>query len=120
MRVLINYATYADRITIHCLAADARPVIGPQKSVSNPETLYRLIAYVGGDAEQCREEIHKWGHGGCWADVKPEHFALLGIKKMPQQEAISTGRLNRAALLFEATPPYCGHTSLRPYIVCTK
>ena len=92
MRVLINYAQYADRITIHCLAADARTVIGPRKSVSNPETLYRLIKYVGGDPEQCKEEIHKWGHGGCWAEVKPEHFGLLGIKKMPQQERGESGK----------------------------
>jgi hypothetical protein len=45
-----------------------------------------LIKYVGGDPEQCKTEIAKWGHGGCWADVKPEHFALLGIKKMPHQD----------------------------------
>ena len=70
MRVLINYATYADRITIHCLADDARTVVAPFKKVSSPETLYCLIRHVGGDAEQCRVEIAKWGHGGCWADVK--------------------------------------------------
>ena len=85
MRVLINYATYADRVTIHCLADDARTVVAPFKRVSSLETLYRLIKHVGGDPEQCREEIHKWGHGGCWADVKPEQFDLLGIKKMPHQ-----------------------------------
>ena len=92
MRVLINYAEYADRVTIHCLADDARTVVAPFKRVSSLETLYRLIKYVGGDPEQCREEIHKWGHGGCWADVKPEHFALLGIKKMPQQDRRDQGR----------------------------
>ena len=86
MRVLINYAEYADRITIHCLADDARTVVAPFKRVSSLETLYRLIRHVGGDAEQCREEIHKWGHGGCWAEVKPEHCGLLRIKKMRQQE----------------------------------
>ena len=86
MRVLINYAQYADRVTIHCLADDASTVVAPFKRVSSLETLYRLITYVGGDAEQCREEIHKWGHGGCWAEVNPEHFGLLGIKKMPQQQ----------------------------------
>ena len=86
MRVLINYATYADRVTIHCLAENARTVVAPFKRVSSLETLYRLIRHVGGDAGQCREEIHKWGHGGCWANVKPEHFALLGIKKTPHSE----------------------------------
>lgn len=29
MRVLINYAQYADRVTIYCLAEDARTVVGP-------------------------------------------------------------------------------------------
>jgi hypothetical protein len=81
MRVLVNYATYADRVTIHCLADDARTVIAPFRRVSNLETLYRLLAYVGGDHEQCRMEIKKWGHGGIWVDVVPEHFDLLGIKK---------------------------------------
>jgi hypothetical protein len=61
-------------------------------SVSSLETLYRLIRHIGGDLEQCREEIHKWGHGGCWADVKPEHFDLLGIKKMPHQDRRESGR----------------------------
>jgi hypothetical protein len=82
MRVLINYAEYGDRVTIHCLADDARTVVAPFKRVSSLETLYRLIAHVGGNPEQCREEIHKWGHGGVWADVKPEYFDLLGIKKL--------------------------------------
>jgi hypothetical protein len=84
MRVLINYATYADRVTIHCLAGDAHTVLAPFKPVSSLETLYRLIKYVGGDPDQCRTEIKSWGHGGCWADVQPEHFDLLGIKKTPQ------------------------------------
>ena len=92
MRVLINYATYADRVTINCLADDARTVVAPLKRVSSLETLYRLINYVGGDPDQCFEEIHKWGHGGCWADVKPDHFGLLGIKKMPHQEGRDQGR----------------------------
>jgi hypothetical protein len=67
---------------------DARTVVAPFKRVSSLETLYRLIRHGGGDAELCREEIHKWGHGGCWAEVRPEHFALLGIKKMltPQRQ----------------------------------
>jgi hypothetical protein len=43
------------------------------KRVSSLET-HRLIAFVGGDPEQCRREIKTWGHGGCWADVKPEHY----------------------------------------------
>lgn len=80
MRVLINYATYADRVTIHCIADDARTVVAPFNRVSSLETLYRLIKYVGGNAEQCRREIKDWGHGGVWAEVKPEHFDLLGIK----------------------------------------
>ena len=93
MRVLINYATYADKVTIHCLADDARTVVAPFKRVSSLETLYRLIAHVGGDPEQCREEIHKWGHGGCWAEVRPEHFNLLGIKKPSQsQPGLSTSK----------------------------
>jgi hypothetical protein len=57
MRVLINYGTYADRVTIHCLADGARTVIAPFKRVSSLETLYLLIAHVGGDPEQCRMEI---------------------------------------------------------------
>jgi hypothetical protein len=84
MGVLINDATYADDVSIHCLAEDARTVVAPFKRVSRLETLYRLIAYVGGDSEQFREEIHKWGQGGVWAEVKPEHFELLGIRKMPR------------------------------------
>jgi hypothetical protein len=72
MRVLINYATYAEKVTIHCLADGACTVIVPFKPVSSLETLYRLINYVGGDPEQCRRKIKTWGHGGCWADVKPE------------------------------------------------
>ena len=95
LRVLIKYAEYADRVTIHCLAADARTVVAPFKRVSSLKTLYRLIKYVGGDPDQCREEIHTWGHGGCWVDVKPEHFALLGIKKMPQQERRGSGKSMR-------------------------
>jgi hypothetical protein len=87
-----NYATYADRVTIHCLADDARTVVAPFKRVQSLETLYRLIAHAGGDPEQCRDEIHKWGHGGCWANVKPEYFDLLGIKKMPHQEKREPGR----------------------------
>jgi hypothetical protein len=38
MRVLINYATYADRVTIHCLADDARTVVAPlhfQRAIVN-------------------------------------------------------------------------------------
>jgi hypothetical protein len=69
MRVLINYATYADRVTIHCLAGDAHTVLAPFKLVSSLETLYRLIKYVGGDPDQCRTEIKTWGHGGCWAEL---------------------------------------------------
>jgi hypothetical protein len=92
MRVLINYATYAEKVTIHCLADDACTVIAPFKRVSSLETLYRLIEYVGGDPEQCRREIKTWGHGGCWADVQPEHFDLLGIKKMPQSLGPKSGR----------------------------
>jgi hypothetical protein len=84
MRVLINYAKYADKVSINCLAEDARTVIAPFKQVSSLETLYRLIKYVVGDPEQCRREIKTWGHGDCWADVRPEHFDLLGIRKMPQ------------------------------------
>lgn len=68
MRVLINFATYADKVTIHCLADDARTVVASFKCVSSPETLYRLIKYIGGDPEQFRREIKTWGHGGCWAD----------------------------------------------------
>jgi hypothetical protein len=60
--------------------------------VSSLETLYRLIEYVGGDPEQCRREIKTWGHGGCWADVQPEHFDLLGIKKVPQSLGPKSGR----------------------------
>jgi hypothetical protein len=91
--VLINYAEYADRVTIHCLADDARTVVAPFKRVSSLETLYRLIRHVGGAAEQCREEIHKWGHGGCWAEVKPECFELLGIRKPIQsQPGLSTSK----------------------------
>jgi hypothetical protein len=82
VRVLINYATSADKVSIHCLAGDARTVVAPIKRVSSLETLYRLIKYGGGDPEQCRREIKTWGHGGCWADLKPEHFDLLGIVKM--------------------------------------
>jgi hypothetical protein len=92
MRVLINYATYAEKVTIHCLADDACTVIASFKPVSSLETLYRLIEYVGGDPEQCRREIKTWGHGGCWADVQPEHFDLLGIKKMPQSLGPKSGR----------------------------
>ena len=40
---------------------DARTVVAPFKKVSSPETLYCLIRHVGGDAEQCRVEIAKWG-----------------------------------------------------------
>ena len=50
MRVLINYATYADR-------DDARTFIAPFKRVASLETLYRLIKYGGGDPEQCHREI---------------------------------------------------------------
>ncbi len=57
VRVLINYATYADRVTIHCLADDARTVVAPFKRVSSLETLYRLIRHVGGDPDQCFEEF---------------------------------------------------------------
>jgi hypothetical protein len=64
MRVLINYAEYADRVTIHCLADDARTVISPFKRVSSLETLYRLIKYVGGDPDQCFAEIRKWDTAG--------------------------------------------------------
>jgi hypothetical protein len=92
VRVLINYAIYADRIAIHCLADDARTVIGPFKCVSNLETLCRLMKYVGGDPEQCRREIKDRGHGGCWAAMKPEHFDLLGIKKTPQSLGTKSGR----------------------------
>jgi hypothetical protein len=75
------------------LAEDARTVVCPQKRVSSLETLYRLVAHVGGDPEQCREEIHKWGHGGVWADVKPEHFDLLGIgKPIQSQPGLSTSQ----------------------------
>jgi len=69
MRVLINYATYAEKVTIHCLADDARTVIAPYKPVSSLETLYRLIKYVGGDPDQCRTEIKtlgpRWVLGRC-------------------------------------------------------
>ena len=34
VRVPINYATYTDRVTIHCLADDARTVVAPFKRVS--------------------------------------------------------------------------------------
>ena len=44
MRVLINYATYADRVTMHCLADDARTVVAPFKRVSSLETLYASSA----------------------------------------------------------------------------
>lgn len=74
------------------LADDAPTAIGRHRPVSSLEILYRLIKYVGGDADQCFEEIHKWGHGGCWSDVKPEHFELLGIKKMPRQDRRESGR----------------------------
>jgi hypothetical protein len=90
MRVLINYAEYAGGVT--CLAEDARTVVASIKQVSSLETLYRLIAYVGGDAEKCKTEMAKWGHGGCWAEVKPEHFKLLGIKKTPQSQRGESGR----------------------------
>jgi hypothetical protein len=81
-----------DKITIQCLAEDARTVVASFKEVSSLETLYRLIEYVGGDPEQCRTEMKKWGQGGCWADVQPEHFDLLGIKKTPQSLGTKTGR----------------------------
>lgn len=48
--------------------------------------------FVGGDPEQCRREIKTWGHGGCWADVKAEHYDLLGIVKMPQALGTKSGR----------------------------
>ena len=89
MCVLITYAECGDRITIHCLAADAQTLTAPFKRVSSLETLYRLIKYVGGDAEQCKEEMKKWG---VWAEVKPEHFELLGIKKTPQSQRGESGR----------------------------
>ncbi len=80
VQVLINFAEYADRVTIHCLAADARTLVAPFKRVSSLETLYRLIEYIGVDPKQCREEMNKWGHGSVWAEVEPEHFKLLGIE----------------------------------------
>ena len=72
MRVLINFATYVDRVTIHCLAEDARTVVAGFKRVSSLETLYRLIAHIGGDIEQGREEMKKCGHGGFAAKVVPK------------------------------------------------
>jgi hypothetical protein len=66
------------QVSIHCLADDARTVVAPFKRVASLETLYRLMKYVGGDPHQCRREIKDWGHGGCWADVKPEHYDLAG------------------------------------------
>jgi hypothetical protein len=44
------------------------------------------------EQNQCRTEIKTWGHGGCWADVKPEHYDLLGIRKMPQSLGQKSGR----------------------------
>jgi hypothetical protein len=81
LRVLINYTNYGNMVAIKCLADDAHTVIASRKPISKLETLYRLINYVGGDAERCRKEIEDSSHGGCWVDVKPEHFGLLGIKK---------------------------------------
>jgi hypothetical protein len=79
MRVLINYSTY-DGVTIHCLAEDARTLIGPFRKVESEETLYTLLAYVGGDAEKARTEIKRWGRGGIWANVPTTRLYMLGIK----------------------------------------
>ena len=68
MRVLIKYVTYAGRVTIHCLADHARIVVAPFKRVSSLETLYRLIAHVGGDHGNAERKFNKWGHGGCLGD----------------------------------------------------
>ena len=92
MRVLIKYATYADGVTIHCLAEDARTVVAPFKRLQNLKTLYRLLKYVGGDAEQAKREIKGWGHGGVWVDVRPDDFAILGIKKTPGSQNRESGR----------------------------
>jgi hypothetical protein len=81
LRVRINYTNYGDMVMINCVADDARTVVASRKPISSLETLYRLVNYVGGDPKRRREEIEDLGHGGCWADVKPEHFGLLGIKK---------------------------------------
>ena len=79
MRVLIKYSTY-DGVTIHCLGEDARTLIGPFRKVENEETLYTLLASVGGDAKKARTEITRWGHGGIWANVPTNRLYLLGIK----------------------------------------
>ena len=79
MRVLINFATYVRDVSIHCLAEDAQTVLSGFRKVASEGTLYRLIAYVGGNEEQCREEMRKWGHGGTWADVPDDRLHLLGI-----------------------------------------
>jgi hypothetical protein len=79
MRVLIKYSTY-DGVTVHCLAKDARTLIGPFRKLEDEGTLYTLLAYVGGDAEKARTEIKRWGHGGIWANVPTNRLYLLGIK----------------------------------------
>lgn len=48
--------------------------------MSSLEPLCQLTGYVGGDREQCRREIKDWSHGVVWADMRPKHFDLLGIK----------------------------------------
>jgi hypothetical protein len=81
MRIYIHFSNYRNVLTIHCLAADLRTVVGPFKDVESEKTFFKLLTYVGADAELAKDKLKERGHGGVWADCPYDRLRILGIKR---------------------------------------
>lgn len=82
MRILVNFM-HRNGWSIHCLAEDAKTVIGPRLEIAKESTMIRLLRASGAtdaDMVEIRRDIEWRGRGSVWIEVADEGKKLLRLR----------------------------------------
>jgi hypothetical protein len=82
VRILVNFM-HRNGWSIHCLADDARTVIGPRLDMAKEATMLRLLRASGAtdeNMEEIEQKMARMGRGSVWIDVTDEGKRLLRLR----------------------------------------
>ena len=63
----------------HILAADCQTVLVTYRKAASKEDLLRIIAKLGGNADEAETDMRRWNRGAAWIDPSPAQCKALGI-----------------------------------------
>jgi hypothetical protein len=73
---------YRDGWSVHCLAEDAKTVVGRPLTMTEDSTLLRLFRFIGATEDDIREierDIGRRGRGSVWLEVTERGMKMFGL-----------------------------------------